>query len=88
MSFNVEYERQNILWSHATSCGLFLPIFVISGILKFVNLLNVSLQILQKNHKKQNSEPLYGLEIRIAYFESLDSPTLISRKILVTRKIL
>ena len=66
----------------------FLPIFVISGILKFVNLLNVSLQKRQKNHKKPNSEPLYGLEIRIAYFESLDSPTLISRKILVTRKIL
>ena len=53
--------------------------FAVFGPLNFVNLLKYSLQKVQKFIKNQNPEALNVS--KLADFETLNSPTLISRKI-------
>ena len=58
-----------------------LPLFAILGALNFVDVINFRLekvQKVQKMHKYQNSASKC---VKMADFESLDSSTLISRKI-------
>ena len=59
-------------------------IFATCKALNFVNLMNFSLQKMKKIHEKSKfSASKYA---KMANFETLDSPTLISRKICVAEK--